>query len=118
MNKRELSRMPEFLDPDVELDMSRNILNPDVYRGYAGVERLAGVVEDLWDDFRFEPQELIDAGDRVVAHIKISGKGRGSGVETEMHVFNIWTLSQGKVVRLAGGYTERAETLEAAGISD
>jgi ketosteroid isomerase-like protein len=118
MNKREFSRMPEFLDPDVEFDMSRNILNPDVYRGYAGVERLVGVVEDVWDDFRFEPQELIDAGDRVVAHIKISGKGRGSGVEAEMHVFNIWTLRHGKVARLEGGYRERAEALEAAGLEE
>src|SRR5688500_17549955 len=118
MNQREFSRTSEFLDPNVEIDLSRNILNPDIYRGYAGFERLVGVVEDVWADFRFEPQELIDAGDRVVAHVKVSGKGRGSGVEAEMHVFNIWTLSQGKVVRLAGGYTERAETLEAAGISD
>jgi ketosteroid isomerase-like protein len=76
MNDREFSRMPEFLDPDVEFDLSRNILNPDVYRGYAGFEPLVGVIEDVWDDFRFEVQELIDAGDRVVADVTVSGKGR------------------------------------------
>ena len=118
MNNREFSRMPEFLDPDVEFDLSRNILNPDVYRGYAGFERLVGVIEDTWDDFRFEFQELIDAGDRVVAEVTMSGKGRGSGVQAEVHVFNIWTLRLGRVVRFAGGYRERAEALEAAGLSD
>ena len=118
MNNREFPRTSEFLDPDVEIDLSRNILNPDVYRGYAGFERLVGVIEDVWDDFRFELQELIEAGDRVVAHVTVSGKGRGSGVEAEMHVFNIWTLRQGKVIRLEGGYRERAEALEAAGRSE
>jgi uncharacterized protein len=118
MNKREFSRMPEFLDPDVEFDMSRNILNPDVYRGYAGFERLVGVIEDVWDDFRFEIQELIDAGDSVVAGVTVSGKGSGSGVPTEMQVFNVWTLRDGKVVRLAGGYRNRADALEAAGLSE
>src|SRR5918999_1607747 len=87
MNNREFSRMPEFLDPDVEFDLSRNVLNPDVYRGYAGFERLVDVIEDVWDDFQFEIQELVDAGDRVVAGVTVSGKGRGSGVAAEMHVF-------------------------------
>jgi ketosteroid isomerase-like protein len=118
MNNREFSLAPELLDPDVEFDLSRNILNPDVYRGYEGFERLVGVIEDVWNDFRFEPQELIDAGDHVVAGVTISGKGRASGVETQMHVFNIWTLRQRKVVRLAGGYRERAEALKAAGLQE
>ena len=118
MNDREFSRMPEFLDPDVEFDLSRNILNPDVYRGYAGFERLVSVIEDVWDDFRFEVQELIDAGDRVVADVTVSGKGRGSGVAANMQVFNIWTLRYGKVLRLAGVYRTRAEAIEAVGLRE
>jgi uncharacterized protein len=118
MNERAFSRATALLDPDVEFDLSRNILNPDVYRGYAGFERLVGVIEDVWDDFRFEIQELIDAGDSVVAGVTVSGKGSGSGVPTEMQVFNVWTLRDGKVVRLAGGYRNRADALEAAGLSE
>jgi ketosteroid isomerase-like protein len=118
MNNREFSRTSEFLHPDVELDLSRNILNPEVYRGYDGFERLVSVVEDVWDNFRFEVLELVDAGDQVVAEITVSGTGRGSGVNTEMRIFNIWTLRRGKVVRFAGGYRDRAEALEAAGPSE
>ena len=83
MNDREFSRMSELLHPDVEFDLSRNILNPDVYRGYDGAERLVGAIEDVWDDFRFEIQELIDVGDHVVAEVTMAGRGRGSGVEAE-----------------------------------
>jgi uncharacterized protein len=118
MNKREFARMSEFLHPEVEVDLSRNSLNPDIYRGYEGFERLAGVVEDVWEDFRFEVHDLVDGGDRVVAEITISGTGRGSGVEAEMRIFNVWTLRDGKVIRLVGGYRERAEALEAAGLLD
>jgi hypothetical protein len=32
--------LPSWLfDPDVVLDLSRNIFNPGVYRGYAGLEQ-------------------------------------------------------------------------------
>ena len=118
MNDREFSRAPQLLDPEVEFDLSRNILNPDIYRGYDGFERLVGVIEDVWDDFHFEVQELIDGGDCVVAEVTVAGTGRGSGVEAEMRVFNIWTLRGGKVIRLVGGYRERSEALEAAGLSE
>jgi ketosteroid isomerase-like protein len=118
MNNREFSRTSEFLHPDVELDLSRNILNPDIYRGYDGFERLVSVVEDVWDDFRFELHDLVDAGDQVVAEIAVAGTGRGSGVEAEMRIFNVWTLRRGKVIRFAGGYRQRAEALEAAGLSE
>jgi ketosteroid isomerase-like protein len=117
MNNRAFERMSEFLHPEVEFDLSRNVLNPDVYRGYEGVERLVGAIEDVWSDFRFEIQELIDAGDQVVAGITISGRGRGSGVVTEMGVFNVVTLRDGKVLRVVGGYRERADALEAAGLA-
>jgi hypothetical protein len=46
----------------------------------------------------------------------MSGIGRGSGAAADMRVFNVWTLSGGKVVRLEGGYRDRAEALKAAGL--
>jgi hypothetical protein len=32
-------RLPELLDPEVVIDLSRNVFHPDVYRGYDGVRR-------------------------------------------------------------------------------
>ena len=40
---------------------------------------------DMFDDFKVEPMELIDAGeDRVIAVTKISGRAKLSGVETDL----------------------------------
>jgi ketosteroid isomerase-like protein len=75
--RAERSRYPEFFAPDIELDLSRNVFNPVTDRGYEGIERLVGMVNDVWDDFRFEVEELIDAGDHVVAQVKLLGKGEG-----------------------------------------
>ena len=118
INERDFSRTAEFLHPDVEFDMSRNILNPDIYRGYEGFRRLVGVVEGTWVAFRFDVRDLVEQGDLVVADITVSGIGRRSGVKAEMRVFNVVTLRAGRIIRLAGGFKQLSEALEAAGLSE
>jgi ketosteroid isomerase-like protein len=115
-DRREWSAFPELFDSDVEIDLSRNVFNPDVYHGHAGVERYVKVVEEIWDDFHVVPIELLDAGDNVVTAITLRGKGKQSGVEVKMELFNIWTLRDSKVVHVAGGYRDRSEALKAAGL--
>ena len=116
--QRDWSAIPELFDPDVEIDLSRNIFNPDVYHGHVGVERYVQVVEEVWADFRVVPAEFIDAGEQVVTAVTVQGRGTGSGVEVKMDLFNIWTIRDSKVVRIVGGYRDRAQALEAAGLSE
>jgi ketosteroid isomerase-like protein len=116
-DRRDWSQVPELADPDVTIDLSRNIFNPDVYHGVAGFHRLVSVVDDVWDRVEQAPTEFIDAGDNVVAAVILRGKGRESGIEVEMRLFAIWTLRNSKVVRVVGGYRDRTEALEAAGLS-
>jgi ketosteroid isomerase-like protein len=118
LNHRDFTRVFELCDPEIELDLSRNVFNPSVYRGYSGLEQWASAVEDVWDDFHGEVEEIIDAGDdKVVAAVTLHGKGKESGVEVRMRVFSVWTLRDSKVVKLVGGYRDRSEVLEAAGLS-
>jgi ketosteroid isomerase-like protein len=117
LTARDFSALVELVDPDVVIDLSRNVFNPARYRGRDGVRRWVEGVDEIWEDFHLEPEELIDAGDSVFAGARISGKGRGSGVEAEMQIFAIWTLRESKVSHVTGGYRDRAEALEAAGLS-
>lgn len=48
----------------------------------------------------YEVDELIDAGDRVVAVISDRQIGRSSGVPIEAAHAAVWTLAEGKVTRL------------------
>jgi ketosteroid isomerase-like protein len=115
---RDYSFIEEVAHPDLIIDLSRNELNPDVYRGYEGFRLWVRSVEEIWDQFTVVPDEFIDAGDHVFVAIRISGQGKGSGVEVDMRIFNVWTFRDGKAWRLTGGYRERAEALEAAGLSE
>ena len=65
----------------------------------------------------FDIQELIDAGDQVLAVIREREIGRASGVPVETTHLVVWTLANGKVTRLQV-FDDRAEALEAAGLSE
>jgi ketosteroid isomerase-like protein len=74
--------------------------------------------QDTFDEFKGEPVELIDAGeDRVIGVIRISGRARLSGVETDLTYAELWTFRDGKIAR-GRQYWTRDEALEAAGLSE
>ena len=115
-NSRDFSSLPEIANPELVIDLSRNVFNPHVYRGYDGFRHLVEAIEEMWEDFEMTPEEFIDAGDRVVTAVRLSGRGRGSGADADMRLFNIWEFRDGKLVRLTGGYRTRDEALEDAGL--
>jgi ketosteroid isomerase-like protein len=78
---------------------------------------LAEVRRDF-EDLRFEPEEIIDAGgDRVVVVCRTVGHGRLSGAQLDMVNYNVWTVSNGAIVSCLT-YDDRAETLEAVGLRE
>lgn len=109
-----LEAIADLIHPKFEStggDMER--LSGIVARGPEGAQRWLESVQEAWDYFRFEPEELIDADDhRVVAVVHISGRGKQSGVELEGHSTHVWTERDGKFVRLEV-YSTKEEALEA-----
>jgi ketosteroid isomerase-like protein len=81
-------------------------------RAFLDAEWLAG-----WDSHEAGVDEVIDAGDRVVVFWWQRRTGRGSGVPVELNSAQVWTVRDGKVTRI-DNYTDRAEALEAVGLSD
>jgi ketosteroid isomerase-like protein len=63
-------------------------------------------------------QEFIDGGDRVVVIGRLVARGKGSGIEIDQPDHQILTVREGRIVRLAYGYTDRAEVLKAAGLRE
>jgi len=115
----EMSRSGEFpwafIDPEVEVHDPP--LTPDarVYHGHDGLREAIRNVELVLEAVRFDPEELLDAGEDVVVLLRMSGRGKESGVEVDALLAHLWTLRDGKGVRLR--VLERAEALEAAGLS-
>ena len=84
-----------------------------------GKDALRAYVQDwlgMFDDFRSEPVDLIDAGeDKVIAVTRISGRAKLSGVETDLTYAALYTIRDEKIVR-GREYWTRDEALEAAGL--
>ena len=77
--------------------------------------RKLAAIRDVYPDFRVEPEEYFDVGDEVV----VIGTARGtaaSGITTQWRQGYIWTIRDGKAVRLRW-FNDPKEALEAAGLS-
>jgi ketosteroid isomerase-like protein len=70
-----------------------------------------------WDDYRLMPEEFMDSGDRIIVTVRLGGRGRGSGVEVDARFYDLYTLRDGKIVRM-DQFTERSEALEAISRSE
>ena len=106
--------------PDVEFDVSRDIWGPVVGGGhYRGIEGVRAWMLDLyaaWERMDIDVEELIDAGDKVVAVIRATGRGRVSGIEIEYSPAGVWTIRDGRIVRVVW-FAARDDALEAAGVA-
>ncbi|MDQ3102366.1 MAG: nuclear transport factor 2 family protein [Actinomycetota bacterium] len=79
----------------------------------ADYERWASAFEEL----SVTIEEIIDAGDQVLVVAHHEGRGRSSGVKVDTRFYEVYTVCEGKVSRV-DEFTERADALEAAGLSE
>ena len=86
-------------------------------RGPDGIQVAWGRWYEAFEDVTFEWDEVADIGDHVVVTYQTHARGRGSGVVVDQAITLLWTLQAGKVVRIRA-YTDRADALEAAGLSE
>src|SRR4051812_24608239 len=106
-----------FFDPEVKLSTPARQPGAGTYHGHEGVRRATAVWVGAWEDFRINVEELTELGEHVLARLHEHGRGKGSGVEVDRHLFQLFTLRGDKIVRLRM-YEDQAEALEAAGLSE
>jgi ketosteroid isomerase-like protein len=105
------------MDPNVEFDLSRVMPEMERYRGYEGVKAFWRMLRDVWGDFRTDPEEVIDAGDKLFTRSRLYGTGITSGVVTEDVLYQVVTLRNGRAIRVEF-FRDRSEALEAAGLRE
>jgi ketosteroid isomerase-like protein len=81
----------------------------------SGSRSTCGGFLEPWTRLTIEAEEIIEAGDSVVAGICQRGAGSGSGAVTEFRYFQVWTFRGGKVIRCEN-FRERAEAVETTGL--
>jgi len=88
-----------------------------VLRGLTEIRQDYESVEKTWDEHQIEPQEFIDAGDRVVVFLREYQRGKRSGIELTIDTAVVVDLLDGRIVRIQG-FMDRAAALEAVGLSE
>ena len=107
----------EALDPRIEYDLT-HFPDGKVYLGHDGVREAFRIWLGTWEDYRQEVAEVVDLGeDEVVVVLREFGRGKGSGIEVERSTAGVWTLRDGKAVRIRF-YAGKADALEAAGLRE
>jgi ketosteroid isomerase-like protein len=91
--------------------------DPSPHIGREAFEQLAlGFVEAL-STVKFDVDELIDAGDQVIASTVLHGRGSASGADvTDAYVF-VYRLRDGLIVE-GWEYRTRQEALKAVGLAE
>jgi ketosteroid isomerase-like protein len=112
-----VDEMVARMDPEVELDVSDRLPDEGVLRGREAYKSFLERSFDVWSEFRVELEELLDAGDAVVAFVRSTAIGQGSGIEVNERIAHVAWMRDGIPYRVKiFGNRERA--LEAAGLRE
>jgi ketosteroid isomerase-like protein len=105
------------LDEEVEWDYVGAFPESKTYRGPDAVREFFLEWSGAFDDFDLEAEEMIDAGDSVLALLHQWGHGKESGAQVENRTWQVFTFRRGKVIHCRGYGTKR-EALKAVGLSE
>jgi uncharacterized protein len=104
----------EGADPDLEFDASERLPDEGVKRGRDAYRRFLERTFETWARFRVQVDELLDAGDAVVAVVRIVGVGRASQAAVEERSAHVLWLREGRPYRFKV-FADRDEALRAVG---
>ena len=114
-NRGDLNAMAADFAPNFEYVTTGVV--PGMTGPYQGQEGLAEFLEWMRSEFespRIEVRELNEVGeDQVLAAVTLRGRGKQSAAAASWHVWHLWTLEDGRVLR-GQAFTSIEAALEAA----
>ena len=106
--------MLRYLHPNVEW---KTALTGITYRGYNGLARGFDQTVDAAQGYGIEIHEVSElGGDKVLAVLEAAMRGRATDIGVNAGIYVAVTVRNGLITRM-DEYLERAEALEAAGLS-
>jgi uncharacterized protein len=104
-----------MLDPQIEWTEAEGFPYGGTFIGQQAI--LNNVFMKLgteWDGFKAEPEDFIEAGDRVVSLGAYSGTYKATGKSMRVPFAHVWTLRDGRPVKFVQ-YTDTLKVSEALG---
>jgi len=112
-NRGDLDALEELYDPEVVFET----LLLGTHHGKEAIRLLYEENQKTMSGYALEPVELIDAGDTVIAVLKVVGAGAASQIAVDDGFAFVFTIKNGLVVR-EQAFRNREDALEAAGLRE
>jgi ketosteroid isomerase-like protein len=117
LNRRDIEAWIGLFHPDAEMHDVAGIPDAPVRRGHDALREWVVMMEDIWTDSRYEPEEFLDAGKFVVVAVHAKATGARGGVPLDIPMFHVVEVEDGKA-RHVWAYLDRAEALKAVGLEE
>ena len=105
-----------FFEPDVEA-VAKTSIGEVSGTGLDGLREVWLDWLKPWESYRTEIEDVLDAGNQAVVLVRDYGRRKDSDAEVRVTGAAVWTVRDGKITRVEF-YADRAEALEAAGLSE
>jgi ketosteroid isomerase-like protein len=111
-NRRDLEAALELTHPRCE---NRSVQATETAYGREGVAATFQDWFESFEDFRMEPEDFIGSGDQVLVRMRQQARGRESGLQIDERFFQLYTVSDGMIIRF-DEFSDEAQARQAAGL--
>ena len=105
------------IDPDVLFVIDPSSFVAGTYRGHDGIRELLRLTAEVFDEFRYEVDEMVDTGDAVLVLSRLCVRGIQSGASGTQHNALVFQVRDGLVVAYRS-YFDRGEARAAVGLGE
>src|SRR5688572_18802179 len=116
LSRRDVSRLIELSDPEVEWHSFFVLGEGDAYRGHDGTRQYMRNLDDASEIGRADVDDVLSIDNVAVLVGRIHYRGKGSGVESEEPVGWMLKFRNGKLLCFRA-FREPAQALETVGLS-
>jgi ketosteroid isomerase-like protein len=105
------------IDPDAVFVIDPESFVAGTYRGQEGIRDLLRLTDEVFDEFHYEVDDMVDAGDSVLVLSRLRVRGIQSGATGTQHNAIVFQIRDGLIVAYRS-YFDREEALAAVGLGE
>jgi uncharacterized protein len=105
------------IDPDAVFVIDPGSFVGGTHRGHEGIRELGRLTAEVFDEFRYEVEDIVDAGDSVLVLGRICARGVRSGATGTQHGALVFRIRDGLVVAYRS-YIDRNEAFADVGLGE
>src|SRR5947209_3205855 len=91
-NRGDAESALKLLHPEPELHQAPEVIDAEAYIGLPAFVRGMSLFTEDWDDPHLEPQDAEAVGSFVLMRVRVSGRGKTTGLEMTTDFFHAWAF--------------------------